>query len=506
MDKTRYVIRGGEVYLSEEKKLRLLSVAVAGGKIFEIGECSFSEGWKEIDASGCIVSPGFIDSHMHDEQIPDPHTIQKALLRQGVTTAIAGNCGAGPLYEDIAPHRKTPWLNLGYLTGHTVLREKVGVEDRYRAATEEEIESMVELLWEELQKGSLGLSFGLEYMPQTSSREISRLASVVEEFPKRWIAVHIRYDGPQCLEGVREVVDMARNHALRVQISHFGSMNAFGNCQASLDLIEEAWKDGVDITLDCYPYAAFCTRIGSAVFDPGFEERWGGKGLESIEAGSGKYKGQRLTPESYRDLRENYPKDLGIAHVLNEAEVRACLKHPRCAVASDGVLFEGQGHPRAAGTFPRALRQHLRILRNAPEKGTHHPQHRPGGLLPGLPSRAARIVARELAKRQIALREQPLRGFQGGRLLYEGGSSEEADFLMVATGVRPPKLLQESGLSTDQAGALMVGRYLQSPDNPEIFGGGRLYRLSAPSSPACGGLRPSSGAGTLRQPSGPSHR
>jgi len=356
VDQTRYVIRGGDVYLPEEKKLRPLSVAVAGGKLLEIGDCSFSEGWIELSASGCIVSPGFIDSHMHDEQILDPHTIQKALLRQGVTTAIAGNCGAGPLLEDIVPYRKTPWLNLGYLTGHTVLREKVGVEDRYRAATEEEIVSMVELLREELEKGSLGLSFGLEYMPQTSSQEISRLASVVEEFPKRWIAVHIRYDGPQCLEGVREVVAMARDHGLRVQISHFGSMNAFGNCQASLDLVEEAWKEGVDITLDCYPYAAFCTRIGSAVFDPGFEERWGGKGLESIEAGSGKYKGQRLTPESYRDLRENYPKDLGIAHVLNEAEVRACLVNPRCAVASDGVLFEGQGHPRAAGTFPRALR------------------------------------------------------------------------------------------------------------------------------------------------------
>jgi N-acyl-D-amino-acid deacylase len=356
MQQARYVIRGGEVYLPEEEKLRPVSVAVAKGKIQEIGACSFSEGWNEIDASGCIVSPGFIDSHMHDEQVADPHTIEKALLLQGVTTAIAGNCGAGPLFEDIAPYRKNPWLNLGYLTGHTTLREKVGVEDRYRAATEEEIHSMKILLEEELRKGSLGLSFGLEYMPRTSPEEIHGLASVVKGYPRRWIAVHIRYDGPRCLEGVRETVDIAKKHGLRVQISHFGSMNAFGNCQASLDLLEDAWKEGVDITLDCYPYAAFCTRIGSAVFDPGFEERWSGKGLESIEAGSGKYKGQRLTPESYRDLRENYPRDLGIAHVLNEAEVRNCLVHPRCAVASDGVLFEGQGHPRAAGTFPRALR------------------------------------------------------------------------------------------------------------------------------------------------------
>jgi NADH dehydrogenase FAD-containing subunit len=96
----------------------------------------------------------------------------------------------------------------------------------------------------------------------------------------------------------------------------------------------------------------------------------------------------------------------------------------------------------------------------------------PRGILPGLPPKAARIMARELAKRRITLREQPIRGYQEGTLLYEGGSSEKADFLMVATGVRPPKLLRESGLSTDKVGALVLGRHLQSPDNPEIFGGG----------------------------------
>lgn len=356
MKEKQFVIRRGSVYLPEAEKLVSASVAVQNGKILEIGSCSGYGGWREVDASECIVSPGFIDTHMHDEEVKDPHTIEKALLLQGVTTAIAGNCGSGPLLEDILPHRKTPWLNLGYLTGHTVLREKVGIHDRYRSASAEEIRAMAELLEKELREGSLGLSFGLEYMPQTSQEEIHGLVSVLKNFERRWIAVHIRYDGPRCLEGVRETVEMAKQHGLRVQISHFGSMNAFGNCQASLDLLEEAWKEGVDMTLDCYPYAAFCTHIGSAVFDPGFEERWDGKGLEAIEMGSGKYKGERLTSESYEDLRKNYPDELAIAHVLNEKEVRSCLVHPRCAVASDGVLIGGQGHPRAAGTFPRALR------------------------------------------------------------------------------------------------------------------------------------------------------
>jgi N-acyl-D-amino-acid deacylase len=107
--------------------------------------------------------------------------------------------------------------------------------------------------------------------------------------------------------------------------------------------------------MDCYPYAAFCTFVGSTVFDPGFEARWG-KGLESLEAASGRYKGNRLQPETFTDMRTNDPEALVVAHVMNEDEIRLCLRHPQCAIASDGVLHQGQGHPRAAGTFPRALR------------------------------------------------------------------------------------------------------------------------------------------------------
>ncbi len=137
-------------------------------------------------------------------------------------------------------------------------------------------------------------------------------------------------------------------------------MTAFGYTMQAVGLIEEAKSQGVDMTFDCYPYDAFCTYIGSTVFDPGFEERWD-KGLPDLEAASGKYKGTRLTQESYVDLRANDPEALIIAHVMNDSEIRECLAHKSCAIASDGVLHDGQGHPRAAGTFPRALR----ILREA---------------------------------------------------------------------------------------------------------------------------------------------
>ncbi len=359
------LIQGGRVVYPDRDAVEEADVAVSGGRIAWIGH-GRSEARRVLDASGLLVAPGFIDTHIHDEEIDDPDTVEQALLRQGVTTAIAGNCGSGPLGREILPSRSRPWLNLGYLTGHRCLREAVGIDDVYRPATTEERGSMASLLEQELRSGSFGLSFGLEYAPNTSPDEIRDLLKVVRTFPRRWVAVHIRHDGPRCVEAVQEILGYARATGLRFQLSHLGSMTAFGRLAEVLSMIDRAREEGVDVNFDCYPYDAFCTRIGSAVFDPGFEERWG-RGFEALEVGSGAYKGRSLDGRLYEELRRDDPDGLIIAHVMNAEEVRLCLSHPRCAIASDSVLKRGQGHPRSAGTFPRALR----ILR---EEGLSWPQ------------------------------------------------------------------------------------------------------------------------------------
>lgn len=358
-------IRGGLVADPETKTLVEASVTISDGRIVHVGK-EEGESTEVLDATGCIVCPGFVDTHMHDEELDDPHSVERALLRQGVTTAIAGNCGSGPLLGTVRPKRQTPWLNLGYLTGHRILRESVGVNDIYRPATPGETTEMQVLLERELSEGSFGLSLGLEYVPNTDPAEIAALADVVAKFPRRWISIHIRFDGPRCLEAIQEAIDIAARHRVRVQISHFGSMTAFGRLQTALDMVDQAYAAGTDVTFDCYPYAAFCTSVGSAVFDPGFEDRWN-KDVGVLEAGSGKFKGQRLTKAMFEEMRSETPTALIIAHVLNESEVRTCLRHPRCAIASDAVLRNGEGHPRAAGTFPRGLR----ILR---EEGLSWPE------------------------------------------------------------------------------------------------------------------------------------
>lgn len=348
------LIRGGTVLFPGESREEKLNVGLAGGKIAYLGQ-EIPEARRVIDAAGLMVSPGFIDTHMHDEELDDPDTTQQALLRQGVTTGIAGNCGSGPCFSVILPTRKNPWIKLGYLTGHRALRLHLGIDDDYRAATDEEISKMKVLLKEDLDQGSFGLSFGLEYAPNTSPVEIRALLDVVKGYKERWIPVHIRHDGPRCLEAIQEVIDLARETGLRFQISHTGSMTAFGQLAEVLKMIEDAVAEGLEVTFDCYPYDAFCTFIGSAVFDPGFEDRWN-KSFEALEAATGKHRGKRLTREIYDDLRANDPGALVIAHVMNDEEVRLCLTHPDCAIASDSVLNHGEGHPRSAGTFPRALR------------------------------------------------------------------------------------------------------------------------------------------------------
>ena len=360
------VLRGGVVLLPELNKEEKLNIGISQRKIAALSADEM-EGREVIDASGSYVSPGFIDSHMHDEEKEDGDTIEKALLRQGVTTAIAGNCGSGPLGDEILPFRRGPWINLGYLTGHKKLREAAGAVDRYLPATKAQIEIMRSLLRKELENGSFGLSIGLEYLPNTPISELEALFEVAVDFPKIWVPVHIREDGPASVRATQEIIDLALKWPLRFQISHLGSMTGFGQLAKILEMIDRARAEGADITFDCYPYDAFCTDLGSAVFDPGFEKRWG-KGKEALEVASGPNRGKWLNEEGlYERLRKEEPECLIIAHVIKEEEVRLCLSHPECSIASDGLLKGGHGHPRAAGTFPRALR----LLR---EMGASWPQ------------------------------------------------------------------------------------------------------------------------------------
>jgi N-acyl-D-amino-acid deacylase len=384
------VIRNGRVVDPAGTVDAICNVGIRDGKIHTL-TAGAVEGREVVDAAGLTVVPGFIDIHMHEDPLQPDGTIPWHtawfMAGMGVTTAIGGNCGSnfGKLvaYYDRIRSGGSP-TNYAAFAGHRWLREITGATDRYRPATREQIAAMKPLLREALAGGALGLSYGLEYVPGASDEECFELARVVAEFAGKVCSIHQRHDAERSLEAVAEAIAISRESGVPMQISHIGSMCAFGQMTEALQMIDTARAEGLDITSDCYPYAAFSTMLGSAVFDDGCLEKWG-VGYDSLLIGTGPHAGKRMTAELFRVLREEQPDTAIIAFVMNEAEVFQALRHPVVSIGSDGFMHNRQGHPRGVGTFPRVLGRFVReghlsfmealrkcTIMNADRFGWHH--------------------------------------------------------------------------------------------------------------------------------------
>ena len=365
------------------------NIGIKDAKIVEISTEKL-RGNKTINAENKTVTPGFIDIHMHEDKMIDgdiEYEIFNYMAQMGVTTVVGGNCGLGEAdigsYFKIIEDKGAPVNYIG-LIGHSALREQLGFkdEDRYRAATELEIKKMKELIEIGFDEGATGISFGLEYNPGTSTEEIMELSKLVAEYPNKLISAHYRYDALRSLEALAEMIIVARETGVKFQVSHIGSCTAFGQMNAGLEMLTAAHEAGVDVMADVYPYDAFSTHIGSAVFDEGCFERWD-TSYQSIEMAEGRYKGKRCNKEMFEEVRKEEAESLAIAFVMNEDEVVEAMQHPLVMIASDGLMNNGQGHPRAAGTFPRVLGKYVREkedikLIEAVKKMTYLPAQRLG--------------------------------------------------------------------------------------------------------------------------------
>ncbi len=382
------VINNGQVIDPVKGKFKG-NLGIERGKITEIS-CNELRGKKVIDAKHKLITPGFIDIHMHeDKRVKNDieFEIFNSMSLMGVTTVVGGNCGLGDnnigKYFNILEKKGSP-VNYVGLIGQNTLREQIGLSDndRYRPASREEINKMSELIKKGFAEGAAGISFGLEYHPGISTEEILVLSELVASYPDKIISAHYRFDASRSLEAIAEMIIVARETGVKFQISHIGSCTAFGQMEAGLKMLTAANKSGVNIMADVYPYDAFSTHIGSAVFDEGCFERWN-VSYNAIEIAEGKFKGQRCTEEIFKKVREQEPDVLAIAFVLNEEEVVKALQHPLIMIASDGLISNGQGHPRAAGAFPRVLGRYVReqeklSLINAITKMTLMPAKRLG--------------------------------------------------------------------------------------------------------------------------------
>lgn len=362
------LIKGGMLTDPANHVRQKLNLLVSDGRVAAV-TAEEPEADRVIDAAGRVVCPGFVDIHMHEDPIePDgsiyadeDKAIFNCMLRMGVTTAIGGNCGQnccdpGDYLDKV--DQSGAAVNVGMLAGHEYFRECAGAMDKYAPTTAAQRESMAENIAAALDRGCMGVSYGIRYIPGIDMEELAATAAPCVKDGK-FIAAHIRSDAEEVFRSARELLDTGRALGLPVELSHIGSMAGFGQMERFLAQVDEYRQGGLDVSCDCYPYYAFSTTIGSATYDEGWRDRYH-CGYDVVELCEGKYKGQRCTKEIFGELRRDEPKCLTVCYVMKQEDVDMAFRHPNVMLASDGLLSHGQGHPRAAGTFPRFLSKFVR--------------------------------------------------------------------------------------------------------------------------------------------------
>ena len=379
-------IVNGKIIDVENKTARQGDLGIKDGIISDIGSVP-AQAKVVIDAEGKYVSPGFIDIHMHEEDFSltkkQEYDISDTMLNMGVTTCVAGNCGNNrqsilELY-DFVNEKGNPVNYLTYI-GHNFLRVEAGNTDIYKRSSKEQIEKMQRWVKEAVDFGAIGVSYGLEYCPGIDTEEAVAITKEIQGRDDLLLAAHYRKDAIHALDSINEMAYIGREAKIPFQISHLSSCSAFGNMKEALDLIQDIRDKGTDIMVDAYPYDAFSTYIGSAVFDEGCFETWG-KSYDAIMLTEDPYKGVYCDKELFEKVRKEYPKMLVVAYVMNEEEIIEALNHPLVMVASDGIYRNHSGHPRGAGTFPRVIGRFVRDMKvmeffDAISKMTYMPAQR----------------------------------------------------------------------------------------------------------------------------------
>ncbi|MGE5676440.1 MAG: amidohydrolase family protein [Pseudomonadota bacterium] len=384
---------------SINKRLIQKDIGIKNGKIDEIGS-SLGAAKETVIADGKYISPGFIDIHMHEEDLAltkgKDLDISLALLRNGVTTAVGGNCGSNRNdFKEFIRYIQAGNYPINFMTyiGHNYLRERAGNSDPYARSTKFQIEKMRGMAEEAIDFGGIGLSYGLEYCPGIDEAEAIGVAEGLYERDDVLMSFHARYDSQKALAAISEIHNIAKAVKAPIQISHLSSLCAYGNMDEALRRIEKISEEGIDVMCDAYPYGAFSCKIGSTVFDEGCFDNWG-KSYDSVMLAEEPYKGVFCNRELFYEVREKYPRMYVVAMMMNEEEIKTALRHPLVFACSDGAYNNHQGHPRGSGSFSRilgrySLRENVLDMFDAIHKMTVMPaerlrlSHRKGKLAEG---------------------------------------------------------------------------------------------------------------------------
>ena len=388
-------------------------IAVQNGKIIAIGNLGKWTATKSLDATGLIVAPGFIDVHTHIEGDEKKNPTADNFIYDGVTTVVTGNCGLSQVnigsYFSMLDSLKTS-INVASLIGHNDVR-KAAMGSANRDPNEEEMKKMESIVEQAMKDGAVGLSTGLIYIPGTYSKtdEVVRLAKVASKYNGVY-ASHMRDEGDSVTQAIEEALHIGREAKMPVEISHFklsGQQN-WGRSKETVPMIIKAREEGLDVTIDQYPYTASSTSLSTllpdwvladgqdsikarlarpavrkevteymlkklkkrklknfsypvvASFRP--DSTFNGKSIEEVNLIKGKKHKASDEAETIIEMMEQGGAGM-IFHGMSDKDVKAIMQYPFNMFASDAsirIYGSGNPHPRGYGTNARVLSKYVR--------------------------------------------------------------------------------------------------------------------------------------------------
>ncbi|AUD05194.1 N-acyl-D-amino-acid deacylase family protein [Spirosoma pollinicola] len=410
------VIKNGRVVDGTGNPWVYADVAIKDGRIVKVGSIPATDAKRTIDASRLIVAPGFIDVHTHVEGSLEAQPGAPNFIFDGVTTMITGNCGGSSTnlrtYFDTLRTQGIS-VNVGSLIGHNTVRMKV-MKMAFREPTAREQADMEGLVEQAMKDGAVGLSTGLIYTPGTYARtpEVVNLAKMASRYGGVY-ASHIRNEGQNVKQAIEEAILISREAKIPVEISHFkvASKPLWGKSTETVELVEAARREGLDVTVDQYPYTASSTSLESIVpswaladgdsavlarfrapvshakiraemldglaknlrknydyavvsnYKP--DSTFNGLSISTINQKLGRKNNASTEADLILDLMEraNLKRIQMVYHTMSETDVETILRYPNTMIASDaGVAKLGSGmpHPRAYGTNARVLGRYVR--------------------------------------------------------------------------------------------------------------------------------------------------
>ena len=407
------LIKNGRVIDGTGNPWFYADVAIKDGKIISIGKLLNITATKTIDATGLIIAPGFIDVHTHIEGNEVKNPTAENFIYDGVTTVVTGNCGTSQVniaeYFRMLDSLKTS-INVATLIGHNDVRRAV-MGERNRDPDEAELKKMEALVEEAMQQGAVGFSTGLIYIPGSYSKteEIVRLAKVAAKHHGIY-ASHMRNEGESVIQAIHEALHIGRTAGLPIEISHFkvsGQQN-WGRSKETIALIEKARSEGIDVTIDQYPYTASSTSLNTLIPDeiladgndsikarlqrPEIREyvvkemlkslkrrklkhfsyavvanhradtTLNGKSIEEINRIKGKKHKAKYEAETVIELILNGGAGM-VFHGMSEEDVQRIMRYPHNMFASDAsirLFNQGVPHPRGYGNNARVLAKYVR--------------------------------------------------------------------------------------------------------------------------------------------------